>query len=220
MRDDSAMALRFHPGRCDEPPGCELLAELIDHLDAIYPGRAARPGSVTTPEEMVPPHGIFLVGYDCAPSLDRRWTADTIARPRHDCPPSLDRRWTADTIASPRHDCAPSLDRTWTADTIARPRHEDGRAIACGGLRRLQDGVCEIKRMYVVPDARSRGVGRALLAALEDAARELGYSRVRLDAGPEQRHSRVLFASTGYVEIAPYNANHIAEYWAEKLLAA
>jgi GNAT superfamily N-acetyltransferase len=154
------MALAFCPGRSDEPPGSELLGELIDHLNAVYPGRAARPGSVTTPDEMVAPGGAFLVGY------------------------------------------------------------EDGRPVACGGLRRLADGVCEIKRMYVVPSARSRGAGRALLEALEAAARDLGYERVRLDAGPEQRHSRELFAATGYTEIAPYNANHIAVYWGEKSLGA
>jgi GNAT superfamily N-acetyltransferase len=154
------MALHFRPARPDEPPASELLGELIDHLDAVYPARAARPGSVTTPDEMAPPDGTFLVGY------------------------------------------------------------EDGEPIACGGLRRLEDGICEIKRMYVTPGARSRGVGRALLRALEEAGRALGYARVRLDAGPEQRHSRVLFATTGYVEIASYNGNHIADYWAEKSLSA
>ena len=96
--------------------------------------------------------------------------------------------------------------------------YEDERPVAIGGLRRLEDGVCEIKRMYVVPDARSRGTGRALLGALEDAARELGYERVRLDAGPEQRHSQALFQKAGYVEIPKYNANHIAVYFAEKRL--
>jgi GNAT superfamily N-acetyltransferase len=158
MRDDSAMALLFQRGRSDEPPGCELLRQLIHCFDEIYPGRAARPGSVTTPDEMVPPHGDFLVGY------------------------------------------------------------EDGRAVAIGGVRRLDDAACEIKRMYVVPDTRSRGAGRALLRALEDAARGLGYYRVRLDAGPAQTHSKALFASSGYVEIGPYNSNHIADYWAEKAL--
>ena len=73
--------------------------------------------------------------------------------------------------------------------------------------------------MYVVPDARSRGVGRALLDALEDAGRRLGYHTVRLDAGEEQKHSRVLFAKTGYREIPPYNANHIAVYFGEKDLS-
>jgi len=96
---------------------------------------------------------------------------------------------------------------------------EGDRAVACGGLRRLEEGVCEIKRMYVTPAARSRGVGRALLAALEGAAREHGYELVRLDAGPEQRRSKLLFAATGYAETAPYNANHIADYWAQKSLA-
>ena len=151
-------ALRFRRGRSDESPARELMAALNELLDAQYPGRAARPGSVTTPDEMVPPAGTFLVGY------------------------------------------------------------EDERAVAIGGLRPLGDGVCEIKRMYVVPDARSRGVGRALLAALEDAARALGHRVVRLDAGAEQKHSRVLFAATGYREIPPYNGNHIAVYFGEKRL--
>lgn len=96
--------------------------------------------------------------------------------------------------------------------------YEDGRPVAIGGVRRLEDSVGEIKRMYVVPDARSRGAGRALLAALEDAARDLGYERVRVDSGPKQRHSRLLFADAGYVEIERYNANHIADYFAEKVL--
>ncbi len=97
--------------------------------------------------------------------------------------------------------------------------YENGRAVACGGLRRLEDRVCEIKRMYVVPDARSRGVGRALLEALEAAAAHAGYERVRLDAGPLQHDSRALFASAGYIAIPAYNTNHIACYWGEKTLA-
>jgi GNAT superfamily N-acetyltransferase len=158
MRDDSVMALVFRPGHADEPPGRELMREHNDLLDEQYPGRVQRPGSVTTPEEMLAPHGTFLIGY------------------------------------------------------------EGDRAVAIGGVRRLEDDLCEIKRMYVVPSARSRGTGRALLAALEDAARELGYARVRLDAGPAQAHSRKLFENSGYVEIPRYNTNHIAVYFAEKRL--
>src|SRR3954471_20052043 len=79
--------------------------------------------------------------------------------------------------------------------------------VAGGGVKRLSDGVGEIKRMYVVPEARSRGVGRALLVALEAACRELGYDRVRLDAGPAQQHSKSLFERTGYVQIPKYNGN-------------
>jgi len=62
-------------------------------------------------------------------------------------------------------------------------------------------------------------VGRALLVALEVAGRRLGYHTVRLDAGEEQKHSRVLFADTGYREIPKYNNNHIAVYFGEKDLS-
>ena len=52
---------------------------------------------------------------------------------------------------------------------------EDGRVVAGGGVRRLDEGVCEIKRMFVVPEARGRGHGRRVLSALEAAAADLGY---------------------------------------------
>ena len=95
--------------------------------------------------------------------------------------------------------------------------YEAGRAIACGGLKRLEPDVGEIKRMYVVPAARSRGVARRLLGALEDAARARGYARVRLDTGP-QEHARALYDSAGYRRIADYNGNRYAAYWFEKAL--
>ncbi len=59
-----SMGLEFRAGRSDESPGRELLDALIEHFNAQYPGRAARPGSVTAPDEMAAPHGVFLVGYD------------------------------------------------------------------------------------------------------------------------------------------------------------
>jgi GNAT superfamily N-acetyltransferase len=94
----------------------------------------------------------------------------------------------------------------------------DGEPVACGGVKRLDEGVGEIKRMYVRPEARSRGVARFLLGALEDAARELGYSCVRLDTGGEQPHARALYESAGYVAIPDYNDNAYASYWGEKRL--
>ena len=95
---------------------------------------------------------------------------------------------------------------------------EDGAAACVGGVKRLDDQTAEIKRMYVVPEARGRGAARALLAALEDAARELGYTRVRLDTGPDQRHARALYESAGYREIPDYNGNPYANYWGEREL--
>jgi GNAT superfamily N-acetyltransferase len=92
------------------------------------------------------------------------------------------------------------------------------RAVAVGAVKRLGDGVCEIKRMYVAHEARGAGVARALLTALEDAARSLGYERVRLDTGPSQPHAKALYLSAGYVEIPDYNGNPDASFWAEKPL--
>ena len=94
----------------------------------------------------------------------------------------------------------------------------DGRPACCGGLKRLPDGAAEIKRMYVVPEFRGRGVARALLRALEEEARNLGYEVVRLDTGPRQPHSRALYESAGYRPIGNFNGNPIATYFGEKRL--
>jgi GNAT superfamily N-acetyltransferase len=94
----------------------------------------------------------------------------------------------------------------------------DGEPVCGGGLKRLPDDAVEIKRMYVVPTARRRGAARALLVALEGAARELGYTTVRLDTGPRQPHAKALYAASGYVEVGDYNDNPYAAYWGEKRL--
>jgi len=94
----------------------------------------------------------------------------------------------------------------------------DGEPVCAGAIKRIAPDAAEIKRMYVVPGARRRGVARRLLGALEDAARERGYAFVRLDTGPKQQHAVALYASAGYSEIANFNANPIAAYWGEKRL--
>lgn len=93
---------------------------------------------------------------------------------------------------------------------------EDGRDVAGGGFKRLDTDTCEIKRMFVVPEARSRGLARRLLEELEAAARDAGYRRARLDTGAEQPHAQALYRSAGYRDIPDYNDNHLAVYWGEK----
>jgi GNAT superfamily N-acetyltransferase len=90
--------------------------------------------------------------------------------------------------------------------------------VAGGGLRRLDPGVAEIKRMYVVPEYRSRGFAAALLAAIEDQAAALGYTAVRLDTGPRQVHAQRLYEKAGYHPVPAYNDNPYACYWGEKAL--
>src|SRR3954471_1280752 len=95
---------------------------------------------------------------------------------------------------------------------------EERCAVCVGGVKRLDDRTAEIKRMYVLPEARGRGAARALLVALEDAARELGYALARLDTGRSQHHARALYESAGYREIPDYNGNPYASYWGEREL--
>ncbi len=96
--------------------------------------------------------------------------------------------------------------------------YDGGTPVAGGGVKRAEDGVAEIKRMYVVPAARQQGLGQRLLEALEDAARELGYARIRLDTGPRQPHAQAMYERAGYHPIGNYNANAQASFWGEKIL--
>jgi GNAT superfamily N-acetyltransferase len=74
----------------------------------------------------------------------------------------------------------------------------DGEIIGCGGVCRLEDGVAELRRMYVAPAARGLGVGRRLLAALEVEALTLGYESIRLETGFRQREAIGLYESAGF----------------------
>jgi GNAT superfamily N-acetyltransferase len=77
----------------------------------------------------------------------------------------------------------------------------DGRPLGCGAVRRLDPQTAEIKRMYVDPAARGRGVGRRVLAALEVEARRLGARRLVLETGERQPESLALYARAGFTRI-------------------
>jgi ribosomal protein S18 acetylase RimI-like enzyme len=95
---------------------------------------------------------------------------------------------------------------------------EDGRVVAGGGVRRLSDGIAEIKRMWVAPSLRGRGLGRRLLEELEAAAADLGYTRVRLDTAASMQAALALYGRAGYRAIPDYNGNGYAAFWGEKVL--
>jgi GNAT superfamily N-acetyltransferase len=96
--------------------------------------------------------------------------------------------------------------------------YEDGKPVAGGGVKRDEDGIAEIKRMYVAPGARGRGLGRQLLEALEEEARALGYARIRLDTGARQPEARAMYERAGYHAVGDYNGNPQASFWGEKVL--
>ncbi|MCY7399937.1 MAG: GNAT family N-acetyltransferase [Nocardioides sp.] len=116
-----------------------------------------------------------------------------------------------------------------TPDQLAAPQgawlvgwrgDADGRdeAVCCGGVRLLSPGIAEIKRMYVDPSARGRGLARQLLVSLEGAAVDLGAQAARLDTGRDMASAVGLYRVSGYGEIDDYNGNPDAGWWFEKAL--
>lgn len=80
----------------------------------------------------------------------------------------------------------------------------DSRPVGCAGLKEVDTGVAELKRLYVAPSARGHGVARALLAAVEEHARAAGAARIRLITGEAQPEAVSLYASTGWERGALY----------------
>jgi GNAT superfamily N-acetyltransferase len=150
--------IQFQDGLVDAGDGGSLEGAMREEMREVYSGLDLRAPDMPKagPDELNPPKGAFLVGY------------------------------------------------------------EEGVAICCGGIKRLDDETCEIKRMYVIPAARGRGVARILLEALEGRARELGYSLARLDTGPKQPGAQHLYESAGYAPIPNFNANPVATFFGEK----
>lgn len=84
---------------------------------------------------------------------------------------------------------------------------EDDRSLACGGLRDLGDNVCELKRIYVEPNARGRGLGKLMSERLMEEGRLLGYDTVRLDTLKRLETAIQLYEKLGFRRIPAYNHN-------------
>jgi len=89
----------------------------------------------------------------------------------------------------------------------------DGVAAGCACMRNLAPGVGEVKRMFVRPAQRRKGIGRALLSAVLDRALAAGYSHVRLDSVRFMREAHNLYRSVGFREIAPYSDGELPEHF-------
>ncbi len=92
------------------------------------------------------------------------------------------------------------------------------RTLGCGALKSGKNGIGEIKRMWVAPEARGQGVGRRLLEALESHARKLRLAILHLETNRTLHEAQSLYRRHGYLEVLPFNAEPYAHHWFEKRL--
>ncbi|MCP3390254.1 bifunctional helix-turn-helix transcriptional regulator/GNAT family N-acetyltransferase [Bradyrhizobium sp. CCGB12] len=117
-----------------------------------------------------------------------------------------------------------SLSRDPDAKDMRRPRGtfvvamSDTLPIGCVGLKGTDRGYAEIKRLWVAPAARGLRLGRRLMDATEDAARELGITLLRLDTNSALPEAGQLYRSTGWREIPRYNDDPYPDLFFEKRL--
>ena len=123
--------------------------------------------------------------------------------------PALDPELSALVVAQ-QHEL---LEASGGVDGLVYPAHDgisylvavvDGRAVGCGAWRALEDGVAELKRVFVRPAFRGRGIARQLVVALEEEALAAGRAVIRVEAGAYLNAAIALYRSVGYQPIPPY----------------
>ena len=85
--------------------------------------------------------------------------------------------------------------------------YEEGQLVGCVGLRDLGGNICEMKRMFVLPEYHGRGIGAGLLHLFIEMASQAGYAAIRLDTLPSLKSALSLYQKAGFREIAAYRFN-------------
>ncbi len=98
-----------------------------------------------------------------------------------------------------------SIERVFQSSVLFFIARLDGRAVGCGGVA-FEAGFAEVKRMYVRPGARGRGVARAILARLEEEARARGVTRIVLETGDAQKAAIRFYERAGFTRCASFGA--------------
>ncbi len=108
-------------------------------------------------------------------------------------------------VFSPPHGCL----------MLAKER-EQVAGIAC--IKKIRDGVCEIKRIYVRPGYRGKKIGQKLLDQLIQSAKEIGYSKILLDSARFMKEAHSLYQSAGFKEVEIYSETEMTENFQEHMV--
>ncbi len=87
--------------------------------------------------------------------------------------------------------------------------YEQHQPLGCFAVRPFEGSICELKRMYVKPEAQGKGWGKQMMTKAIEVGRALGYATMRLDTLPTMAPAIALYKSAGFYEIAPYRFNPI-----------
>jgi GNAT superfamily N-acetyltransferase len=82
--------------------------------------------------------------------------------------------------------------------------YENDEPVGCGSIKKYESNVIEVKRMFVLPHYRSKGIASTILASLENWAKELGYQKCILETGNKQNEALIFYPKNGYTKIPNY----------------
>lgn len=88
---------------------------------------------------------------------------------------------------------------------------DNDKTVGCVALRKIDDKICEMKRLYVTPEYRGQGLGRKLALSIIEKAREKGYKKMKLDTLTTLNEANDLYRSLGFEECEPYRYNPLED---------
>jgi len=106
-------------------------------------------------------------------------------------------------ITPPEYCSHMTVEQMAGADTTVFVARDEGRAVGCGALRRDVHSVGEVKRMYTVPSSQGQGIGGRILAAIEELAREEGFTRLVLETGHAHEPAWHVYERAGFTRCGP-----------------
>ncbi len=179
-------ALAIHPKECSQSPGANLLG--VGAITVL--GETDMPVEITVARDADDLDGLSEILREYL-----TWDIDQFRE-----------------IAGVEFDLEPLLDYTFKEIDLYFPplgrlilAREDRRLVGIGFLRPIRNEICEIKRMYVLPDQRGKGLGKTILARLIDEAKEIGYGKILLDIACYMTAAHSLYRSVGFTDVEYYS---------------